>query len=112
MRKKTIGIFVIILVTSWLIPSLCLAAVTVTGVTKSFNTESGRLVLTTQSQTETTLHISQTVKVYIKTQDEDIAVKEADTWKFLEDNVMRGTRITIEKTDGVVTALWILEVPS
>ena len=112
MRKKAIGIFALILAASWLIPSLCLAAVTVTGVTKSFNTESGRLVLTTQSQTETTLSISQTVTVYLKAPDEDIAIAEEVTWKFLGDNLLKGTRVTIEKTEGVVTALWILEVPS
>ena len=112
MRKKTIGIVVLILATAWMIPSLCLAAVTVTGVTKNYHSQSGTLVLTTQSQTETTLHISQTVTVYIKTQDEDIAVEEEDTWKFLRDNLLKGTKVTVEKTKGVVTTIWISEVPS
>ena len=112
MRKQVTALFVLILAASWLFPSLSMTAVTVSGVTKTYNPESGRLVLQTTSQTETSVYIPQTVTVYIKTEDEDIAVAEADTWKFLEDNLFEGTKVTLEKTEGTVTTIWVLEVPS
>ena len=111
MRKKALGIVVLILMTSWMIPSLSLAAVTVTGVTKSFDYTSGKLVLQTPSGRETTISIPQTVKGYIKTKNnEDIEV--VDVWNFLKDNLFSGTKVTIEEIDGVVMAIWVLEVPS
>ena len=109
MKKKVALFAFFILVASWLIPSLCFAEGTVTGVTKTFDSQSGRLALTTTSQTETTVTIPQTVKVYIKTKTEDIEV--ADAWKYLGDNLFKGTKVTIEKTEGVVTTIWVLEVP-
>jgi hypothetical protein len=112
MRKKATVIVILILTASWLLPTLCSAAVTMTGITKTFNPQSGRLVLTTQSRTETTLYIPKTVKVYIKTKDGDIAITEADTWKFLADNLFKGTKLTLEKIESTVTTIWVLEVPS
>lgn len=112
MMKKVTFIIVFTLAASWLIPSICLAAVTVTGVTKSFNPHSGSLVLQTQSGDETTVYIPQTVKVYIKTKDEDILIADANTWKFLGDNLFKGTKVTLEKTEKAVTTIWVLEVPS
>jgi hypothetical protein len=112
MKVKILAFVFSMLVASWSIPSLSFSEVTVTGVTKSFNPQSGRLVITTTSQAETTVTIPPTVKVYLKTQDEDIEVSDADKLKFLKDNLFRGTGITIQKTQGVVTAIWVLEVPS
>lgn len=112
MMKKVTSIMVFILAASWFIPSLSLAAVTITGVTKTFDPQSGRLVLKTPSGAETTVYIPQTVKVYIKTKDEDIPVADADTWKFLGDNLFKGTKVTLEKTKEGVTTIWVLEVPS
>lgn len=109
MKKRPVVFIILILTVLWLIPSLSFAEMTVTGVTKTFNPQSRRLVLTTTSQTETTLSIPQTVTVYIKTKTEDIEV--ADVWKYLGDNLFKGTKVTIEKTEGVVTTIWVLEVP-
>jgi hypothetical protein len=112
MGKKANVIFILILVISWLLPSLSSSAVTVSGSTKTFDPQSGRLVLTTQSHTEITFYISKAATVYIKTKDEDIAVAEADAWKFLADNLFKGTQVTLEKIEGTVTTIWVLEVPS
>ena len=112
MKVRIFAFALSMLVASLLIPLLCLAAVRVTGVTKTYNPQSGILVLITQSQTETSVYIPKTVHVYLKTKDNDIAVAEADTWNFLEHNLFKGTKVTLEKIEGTVTTIWVLEVPS
>lgn len=112
MKVKIIAFAFYMLVATWLIPSLSCAEETVTGVTKTYNPQSGILVLITQSQTETTVYISKTVHVYLQTKDDNIAVTEADTWNFLKHNLFKGTKVTLEKIEGKVTTIWVLEVPS
>ena len=111
MRKKIIIGMMLSLMTTLLISSVCFAEIMENGVTKSFNSTSGSLVIQTPSGRETTILIPQTVKGYIKTKNnEDIEV--VDVWNFLKDNLFNGTKVTIEKINGVVTAIWVLEVPS
>ncbi len=109
MVKKVKAFIAFILMASLLISSVCLAEMTMTGITKSFNPESGKLVLQTTSQTETIVYIPQTVKVYVKVKGKEIEI--ADAWKFLGDNLGHETKVTIERSGGVVTTLWVLEVP-
>ena len=112
MKKKFTVFAFFLFVALWLIASPSLAEVQVNGVVKSFNAQSGRLVFKTQSGAETAVTISQTVKVYIKTKNEDVEVADVDKPQFLKHNLFKGTRITIEKIEGVVTTLWIVEVPA
>ena len=111
MRKQLILIMMLSLMAALLVSSVCFAEKMENYVIKSFDSISGRLVLQTPSGDETIVSIPQAVKGYIKTKNnEDIEI--FDVWNFLKDNLFNGTKVTIEKIDGVVTAIWVLEVPS
>jgi hypothetical protein len=106
MKKEVI---VFILAASMLISSVCFAETQVTGVTTSFDPDSGRLVLQTQSRSATTVSIPQTVKVYLMTNTE--AREGAEAWKILKDNLFKGTKVQLEMSERAVTAIRIVEVP-
>jgi hypothetical protein len=106
MRKELI---VFILTVSVLISAFCFAETQVTGVTTSFNTNSGRLVLQAQSGGETSVTVPHTVKVYLTTNTE--AIEGTEAWKILADNLFKGTKVQLEVSEGAVTAVRILEVP-
>ena len=103
------GIIVFILAVSVLISTFCFAETQVTGVVKSFDPQSGSLVLQMQSGGETTVSIPQTVKVYLMNNTEPIEGTEA--WKILKDNLFKGTKVQLEVSGGSATAIRILEVP-
>jgi hypothetical protein len=102
-------VIVFILAVSVLIYTLCFAETQVTGIAKSFDPQSGRLVLQAAGQVGTTMNIPQTVKVYLQTPTEEKEM--ADAWNFLRDNLLKGTKVKILQSEGVVTAVCILEVP-
>jgi hypothetical protein len=108
--KKAIVFIVCIVATFFLISTIiCYANEMVSGVTKSFDAKSGRLVLQTAPQTEATFSIPQSVKVFLRTKGKDIEV--ADEWRLLQDNLMKGTKVQLMQSGVAVITIWILEVP-
>jgi putative copper export protein len=109
MLKKITVFMACILATVLLISTVLYAAEMVTGVAKSFETKTGRLVLQTASQSEATFSIPQRVRVYMAAKGKDTEV--ADAWQFLKDNLMKGTKVQLMHSGGVVNTIWIMEVP-
>jgi len=109
MRKKAIIFLVTILAACSMISAVFGAEVMISGVAKSFDAKSGRLVLQTAPQRESTFSIPQTVKVYLRVKGKDTEV--ADEWRLLQDNLMKGTKVQILKSEGTVITIWIMEVP-
>ncbi|MCJ7547768.1 MAG: hypothetical protein MUP30_13285 [Deltaproteobacteria bacterium] len=107
--KKAIVFIVCIMAAVVLISTICYANEIVSGVTKSFDAKSGRLVLQTAPQRESTFSIPQSVKVLLRAKGKDIEV--ADEWRFLQDNLIKGTKIQLLQSGGTVITIWILEVP-
>jgi hypothetical protein len=101
----TVGILVVFLMFAWVYG----AEQIITGITKSFDAKTGRLVIQTETRGEATYSIPQTVKAYLKVKGRDTEV--ANAWQFLQDNLMKGTRVQILPTGGTVITIWILEVP-
>ncbi len=92
-----------------LIAATCDASNMVSGVTKSFDAKTGRLVVQTAPQRETAFFLPQTVQVYLRVKGKDIEF--ADSWRFLQNNLMQDTRIQLMQSGGEVVTIWILEVP-
>jgi hypothetical protein len=109
MLKKVNVFMVCILAIAVLISAILYAAEMVTGVAKSFDAKTGRLVLQTASQTEATFSIPQSVRVYLRAKGKDTEV--ADAWQFLKDNLMKGTKLQLMESGGSVVTIWILGVP-
>jgi hypothetical protein len=107
--KKAIVFIVCLVAASFLISKICYANEMVTGVAKSFDAKTGRLVMQTATQREVTFSIPQTVKVYQKVKGEDIAV--TNPWHFLQHNLGNRTKLQLMHSGVVVTTIWILEVP-
>jgi flagellar basal body-associated protein FliL len=107
--KKAIVFVVFIIVLCMLISAVLYAAEMVTGVAKTFDAKTGRLVMQTATQQEVTFTIPQTVKVYKILRGKDVAV--ADAWQFLKDNLIKGTKLQLMESEGAVVKIWILEVP-
>jgi len=107
--KKVIVFMVSIMAAGVLISTICYANEMVSGITKSFDAKTGRLVLQTAPQRESTFSIPQSVKVFLRTKGKDIEV--ADEWRLLQDNLMKGTKIQLLQSGGTVITMWILEVP-
>ena len=108
MNSKKHFICAVIITATLLISHVCLAA-EIEGVTKSFNSGSGSLVIKTTSYGESAVTVPQTVQVFIKIKKDDIEVE--DVWNYLRDNLRKGTKIKIEQSGGLATTIWILEVP-
>ena len=112
MLKKVTIFTVCIVAAVLLIAAVLYAAEMVTGVAQSFDAKTGRLVLQTAPQSEATFSIPQRVRVYMAAKGKDTKDTEvADTWQFLKDNLMKGTKLQLMHSAGVVNAIWILEVP-
>jgi hypothetical protein len=110
--KKAIVFIVSILATVLLVSAALYAAEMVTGVAKGFDARSGRLVLQTATQQEATFSIPQTVRVYLAAKGKDTKDTEvADAWQFLQNNLGNGTKLQLAHVGGVVTTIWIMEVP-
>jgi hypothetical protein len=109
MMKKIIVFMVFIMATSMLIANFCYANEMVSGVVKSFDAKTGRLFMQTASQRESTFSIPQTVTVYFLVKGKDAEI--ADEWRFLSDNLMKGTKVQLTLSGGVVVTILILEVP-
>jgi flagellar basal body-associated protein FliL len=112
--KKAIVFIVCIVAAVLLISAIVYAAemVTVTGVAKSFDAKTGRLVLQTAPKTEATFSIPQTVRVYMAAKSKDTKDTEvANVWPYLQNNLGTGTKLRLMHTAGVVNAIWIMEVP-
>jgi len=107
--KKAIVFIVCIVAAGVLISTVLYAAEMVAGVAKSFDAKSGRLVMQTASQSEAIFSIPQRVRVYMAAKGKDTEV--ANPWQFLKDNLMKGTKLQLMHSAGVVNAIWILEVP-
>jgi hypothetical protein len=107
--KKAVVFIVWILTAVWLIATICYANEMVSGVAKGFDAKTGRLVMQTASQSEASFSIPQSVKVFLRVKGKDIEV--ADEWRFLQDNLMAGTKVQILQSGGTVFTIWILEVP-
>jgi hypothetical protein len=107
--KRVIVFIVCIVAASFLISTICYANEMISGVTKSFDAKTGRLVLQTSSQSEATFSLPQTVQVYMRAKGKDIEV--ADSWQFLQDNLMKGTKVQLMRSGGTVGTIWIMEVP-
>jgi hypothetical protein len=109
MLKKGSVLVVCILASALLIASLCYANEMVSGVTKSFDSKTGRLVLQTASQSETAFSIPQSVKVYLRAKGKDTEV--ANSWQFLQNNLGARTKVQLMQSGGAIVTIWILEVP-
>lgn len=109
MLKKVSVLVVCIFAAALLIAAICYANEMVSGVTKSFDSKTGRLVMQTAPQSEATFSITQSVKVYLKAKKKDNEV--TDQWRFLQDNLMKGTKVQVLLSGGAVVTIWILEVP-
>ncbi len=109
MLKKVSVLVVCILAAALLIAAICYANEMVSGVTKNFDSKTGRLVMQTAPQREATYSLSQTVTVYRRVKGKDIEV--TDQWRFLQGNLMKGTKVQVLLSGGVVVTIWILEVP-
>ena len=109
MLKKVSVLVVCILAAALLIATICSANEMVSGVTKSFDSKTGRLILQTAPQSETTFSITQSVKVYLKAKGKDNEI--VDSLRFLQDNLMKGTKLRLMESGGTVFTIWILEVP-
>jgi len=108
--KKVIIFFTACIITVLLTISLVYGAEPiVSGITKSFEAKAGRLVIQTTTGGTATFSVPQTVKVYIRVQGRDIAV--SSSWKVLQDNLIKGTKIQILSYGGVPDTIWIVEVP-
>jgi len=107
--KKAIVFIVCIMAAGVLIATICNANEMVTGVVKSFDAKTGRLVLQTAPQSEASFSIPQSVKVYLRVKGKDIEV--ADEWRLLQDNLMKGTKVQLMQSGGAVVTIWIMEVP-
>jgi hypothetical protein len=112
MLKKVILFMVCILAAGVLISAFLYAAEMVTGVAKSFDAKTGRLVLQTAPKSEATFTIPQTAKVYQKVKGKDIEVPNSNSWQFLRDNLIKGTKLQLMESRGSVVTIWILEVPA
>ena len=104
--KKAIVFIVCIVAAGVLISTVLYAAEMVAGVAKSFDAKSGRLVMQTASQSEAIYSIPQRVRVYMGAKGE-----VADAWQFLQNNLGNGTKVQLMHSGGVVSTIWILEVP-
>jgi flagellar basal body-associated protein FliL len=107
--KRIIVIMVSIMVAALLIATCCYANEMVSGVVKGFDGKTGRLVMQTAPQREATYFLPQTVTVYLRVKGKDNAV--ADEWRFLQDNLIKGTKIQVLQSGETVITIWILEVP-
>lgn len=107
--KKITVFLVCIMAATLLISAALYASEMVSGVAKSFDAKSGKLVLQTATQKEATFSIPQTVRVYIGGKGKDTEV--ADAWQFLQHNLGHGTKVQILHLGGEVQTIWILEVP-
>ena len=109
---KKVNVFMVCILAAVLLISAVLYAaemVTVTGVAKSFDAKTGRLVMQTATQKEASFSIPQRVRVYMAAKGKETEV--ADAWQFLKDNLMKGTKVQLMHSGGVVTTIWIMEVP-
>ena len=109
MIKKVIVFIVCIMVTALLISIVCSASETVSGVAKSFDAKTGRLVIQTVSQREATFSVPQSVKVYLRAKERMIEI--ADSWRFLQDNLIKGAKVQLMQAGGSVVTIWLMEVP-
>jgi len=109
MRKKTFIFIVTILTACLMISAVFGAEVMTSGVAKSFDAKTGRLVMQTASQSEATFSIPQTVKVFLRVKGKDIEF--ADSWRFLQDNLMKDTKVQLMQSGGTVVTILIMEVP-
>jgi len=109
MLKKVIVFIVCIMAAGVLITTICYANEMVAGVTKSFDSKTGILVMQTASQRESTFSIPLKVTVYLRVKGRDIEV--TDEWRFLAANLMKGTKLQLMQSGGSVVTIWILEVP-
>jgi hypothetical protein len=107
--KKVDICMVSILAVALLIATCCYADNMVSGIVTSFDAKTGRLIMQTSSQSEATFSIPQSVKVYLRADGKDIEF--ADSWQFLRDNLMQGTKVQMLRIEGSVITIWILEVP-
>jgi hypothetical protein len=109
MLKKINAFIVCILAVVLLIAAICSASEMVSGITKNFDVKTGRLVIQTASQREATFSVPQSVKVYLKTKERMIEI--ADSWRFLQDNLVKGTKVQLMPAGGSIVTIWIMEVP-
>lgn len=109
MLRKISCLVVCFLTAALLIANRCYADEMVSGVVKSFDAKTGRLIVQTAPQREATFSIPQIVKVYLRAKGKDIEV--ADSWRFLRDNLMESTKLRLMISGGSVITIWILEVP-
>jgi flagellar basal body-associated protein FliL len=107
--KKIIVIMISTMVAALLIATCCYANEMVSGVVKGFDAKTGRLAMQTAPQREATYFLPPTVTVYLRVKGKDNEV--ADGWRFLQDNLIKGTKIQVLQSGGTVLSIWILEVP-
>ncbi len=107
--KKSSVLVVCIIAAALLISTCCHANEMVSGVVTGFDAKSGRLVMQTAPHREATYSLFQTVSVYLRVKGKDIEI--TDEWRFLQNNLMKGTEIRVLQSGGTVITIWILEVP-
>jgi len=109
MLKKGAFLVVCIMMAALLCATCCFANEMVAGVVKSFDAKSGRLVMQTASQREANFSIPQTAKVYLRAKAKDIEI--TNSWQFLQDNLMKDTKVQLMAAGGTLVTIWILRIP-
>ena len=108
MKQNVVGLISCILLTMSLGCSPCFAVEVIGGLTSTFNAKTGELVLLT-SEGQVTVYLPQTVGISVKPR---LATQPVPAdWTFLRNNLIEGTRVSIELLDKLVTNIVILEVP-
>jgi hypothetical protein len=109
MQKKSGGFLVWVLAATLLMAGICYGNEMVSGVVKSFDAKTGSLVMQTATQKEAAFSIPQTIKVYFRVKGKDLEV--TDSWQFLKDNLMKGTKLDLMEVSGTVITIWIVRIP-
>jgi hypothetical protein len=109
MKKMIVIMVSTMMVAALLMATCCYANEMVSGVVKGFDAKTGRLVMQTAPQQEATYFLPQTVTAHLRVQGKDNAV--TDGWRFLQDNLIQGTKVQVLQSGGTVLTIWILGVP-
>lgn len=81
----------------------------VSGVVKSFDGRSGRLVIQSNYGGTDSFIVMPSVRVYLRIKGRDIEV--SNPWQLLQDNLIGGTKVELLRSGSSILTIWIVEVP-